>query len=211
MKKFIFDGYDLSLAVIHRRVWLYEYLNHSNEERVELTWQPTKNFLEDMGIKNPKQIICFYGSQIHYPKKQGCAICYLYVVNSRKEVACIGTVFNATALTHYRKILSEREAIVFKKYDAKKIIRGNLPYCVIPSDREIINELVIIESAKKFFSSFSKKSPVAKLTNALICLLSAQKGAELENEILALAKKTATALSSKERLRKFIDDRGESL
>lgn len=206
--KFIFDGYDLTLAVVFRRTLLFEYFDHDNQERAELVWQPTQSFFENMARESPKQITCFFGRQFHWPKKKGCSTRYLYATNQQSEVACLGTVFNPAAVRHYQADprLTEYQLKAFKRRDKTKFSRGQLAHCIIPVEREEIDELALVQAAKKYFQSFAKKTLIPSLANTLICLLSAEKGARLEEEIIAKAKQSATHISNKEQNKKFIED-----
>ncbi len=201
--KFIFRGYDLMSAIVARRTLLYEFLNYSNEDRAKLVWKPLQEFLKNMAKTVPKQVVCFFGTQFQFPKEPDCACQCLYAIDQHGGVAYLGTIFNQMAIEHYYARLSERYA---KEIDKDKVSRGRLLHCIIPTQKEIIDEAVVIESAKKFFASFPKRSKIPSLARVLVCLLSAEKGAELEREILTQARFTAKPVSKKEKLKKFMED-----
>src|SRR3989338_7786955 len=90
--KTLFDGYDLTLAIVARLTLVDEFSKHNNEDRAKLIWKPTQAFLESMAHHDPQQINCFFGNQFRFPKEPGCACQCLYVINHRNEDAYVGTI-----------------------------------------------------------------------------------------------------------------------
>ncbi|OGN13657.1 MAG: hypothetical protein A3D48_04145 [Candidatus Yanofskybacteria bacterium RIFCSPHIGHO2_02_FULL_43_17] len=201
--KFIFDGYDLMPAIVARRTLLYEFSNYSNKDRANLVGNPLQEDLKNMAKVVPKQVVCFFGKQFQFPKEPKCACQCLYVINQHDSVIYLGTIFNQMAIEHYQARLPANYA---KELDVQKVSRGRLLDYVIPISKEKIDELVIIEAAKKFFASFPKKTKIPDLGKVPICLLSAEKGEKLNGEILKQAKLTAKSVSKKEKLKKYIED-----
>ncbi len=201
--KFLFDNRDLTFAVTALRVLLFEYFNHNNQDRAKLVWEPTRQFFEEMARRKPRQVTCFFGKPFRFPKESGCLCQRLYATNSHSQVAYIGTVFNHIAIVHYRDRLRDAG---LGELSATSITRGRCHHCVIPAQTENIDEDGLIGAVKTFFASFLKRTSIPSLARRPVGFLSADKGEEIENEILRLAQQTAKPVSRKERMKKFLDD-----
>ena len=198
----IFEEYDLAFAVTVRHALLREKLD--NEKRNNLIWQPTQEFLKDMAAVTPVQIICFSGATYRLPKETFGWCTNMYVVNSYQAVAYLGTVFCKQAFFDYcihqanclKKILTDAENTKellevqeevtrwLQLADNPKIVH-DICLCLIPTDREYINELTIIESTHLYL-----RTCVPELSNVTIYLLSKEKGKLLDRCIWQEAKRT---------------------
>ncbi|MSR78918.1 MAG: hypothetical protein EXS59_02110 [Candidatus Taylorbacteria bacterium] len=202
--RYTFEQWDITLAVIARRTSLHEFSAHSNEDRSKIIWEPTQIFLEGMAKDRPKQILCFFGSKFQFPDFPDCVCQNLYIVNCNKQVAYIGTVFNPLALKMYKTRLLESDA---KFLSRTKISRGRLLYCVIPTPKNQIDDLVVFESIRKYFGTYPAKTMIPYLSNTLICLLSQKAGEKIDDEIMKLAKQTAKTVSEKVEIQKYNEDK----
>ena len=182
-----FEKCDLSFAIQARKIMLYE--KWKNNERLDkFVWRPTQEFLENMAKSVPKQIICFFGKEYNFPNQSGCKCSNIFIVNELKKVAYLGTVFNKTAIAIDSAQLMSLDPNLAKKYHCK--VSRTPTHYVIPSSKEHIDEKVIIKSIKKLLRSY-KGEQIPLLARATVALLSRDKGAELEKQIIAKAKQLA--------------------
>jgi len=202
---FIFQGYDLTLAVIAKRALSFE--THDDKGREIFAWEPAQKFLGEMTLHHPKQITCFFGKPYRMPNDlQGLCV-NLYVANAYKGVIYIGTVFCKYGFTDYcnRRIEYFKEMLILLKFKKvkevtktrKEIKKWNLLiknpkvfrdpcFCFIPIEKEEINDCNIIAGARAYLAEF-----MPKLDPRTIYLLSAKTGELLDSVIRQEAERTA--------------------
>lgn len=203
---FLFNGYDLTLPVVARRTLLCE--DHNNQERRELVWMPTQDFLEKLAEDSPDEITFFIGDAYQYPEESSDARCAnLYAVNRKKETAYIGTVFNHQAIIDDRDIelrrledLSPKRAKQFAERGLEVIVRDRF-YCIIPALSMEFDQEVLNGSVQRYLATF-----IPKLKDAAIKWLPAKEGALLDCQVWQEAKRTAVKLPAREWLRKVEED-----
>ena len=187
-----FDVYDLSFAVLVLKEMLYTKVESEdyNERLKEYVWNPTRAFFKNLAESSPRQIICFFGKQFRFPNKNGCRCRNVFIVNQRIEVAYLGTIFNKKAFDADRESMSPDDRKMLEKHPLK--VSRDATYYVIPTDTDDIDELVVIKSVQKYFSSYKKNSfAIASLADVTINLLSEAKGALLDEKIRKKAKQLA--------------------
>lgn len=190
--KTIFDEYDFSFAVQIRSIMLYEKWE-DNEERKKKVWDPTRKFLEEFAKSNPQQIICFFGREFKFPNKANCLCKNIFISNHLHQVAYLCTVLNRTAaISYYTNVVGIKGCP--KDLCALKIARDQV-YYLVPSNKEDIDEVEVIQAIKRYLQSY--KGAVPKLAKATTCLLSPELGELLDDNIRQLAKKQARSKNNK--------------
>lgn len=189
--RFCFHGYDCTLAVIARRVLLFDETTTARE-RFEQVWQPTDKFLEALRRLKPKRITCFAGSKWQFPEGSPGQCVNVYVVNPAREVEYLGTVFDRQAEANDRQQLLSRldrddpdQAALLRECGATAIIRDHR-FCRIPSDTRHLTQSALTKAVRQFF-----RVKVPELATKPFVWLSTRIGHQLDREIAHAADQAA--------------------
>ena len=164
---------------------------HTEKERYDLIYEPTWKYLEDLAREKPKQIVMFFGPVAQFPKQDHeCLARHLYIVNQRtNEGAYLGTVFTKKAFSTDQRMLAKKLQEELKPI-TKKIVR-DWCFCIIRADGNTLDPVTLATAAKRYFHAFKrvKGSKIAMLSEATICFLSEEIGAEYDRMILKEAER----------------------
>lgn len=144
--------YDISLAVQAVRSLFFEA--HCYEDCHNLVWNPSRFWIEQLLVENPKRILGLHECLISPPKT-----CNVYMVACQDRIIYIGTVVNKKKAEDIQSLLAE--ILPEKKNELKR--RGPMAIikwwnmCSIPVDADILTTESIEQGLQKYFQKFAPK------------------------------------------------------